>query len=81
MNDDAMRGHIVVSATPPATEAGRLWHDEWHSGDYPGAPSKCGSMGCGFLIRVLAVEAAMRSACTYAGGPQNCPIHYVQRIV
>lgn len=54
---EEMRAHIIIGAITPATEAGRLWHGEWHSGEYQGAPTECGSAGCGFLGRILAVEA------------------------
>lgn len=63
MNESEMRAHIIVGAIPPSTEAGRLWHEQWHSsGEHPEAPKDCGSAGCGFLGRILAVEAESRDA-------------------
>jgi len=52
-----IRAHIVIGAIEPMTEGGRLWHQEWHDGEaYPGAPTKCGDAGCGFLGRILSIE-------------------------
>lgn len=57
-----VRAHIVVGAGPPQTRAGQLMHEQWHSGamccmEIPAAT--CGTMGCGFLGRILAIEAEM----------------------
>lgn len=76
---EEMRSHIIIGAGPPTTEAGRLWHEEWHSGAYHEAPTECGSAGCGFLGRILAVEAEARAdvqdACQAAGLPRDAALH------
>lgn len=53
-----IRSHIIIGAIEPVTEGGRLWHKEWHDGEsFYGAPTECGTAGCGFLGRILSVEA------------------------
>lgn len=54
------RAHIMVGVGPPQTRAGQLMHEQWHAGKLTyGGVTECGSMGCGFLGRILAIEAEM----------------------
>ena len=54
---EAVRALIVVGAITPATEAGRVIHEDWHEQHN----NQCGSAGCGFLGRILAIESEARS--------------------
>jgi hypothetical protein len=46
------RANIIVGKVEPRTKAGRLMHRHWHQE----LMNECGSAGCSFLGRILAIE-------------------------
>lgn len=55
MTDTEPRTDRLQARTPE----GRALHDEWHDGEsFFGAPTECGTLGCGFLGRIVALEEA-----------------------
>lgn len=58
LDEREARSHIVVGAITPRTVAGRSAHRDWHDRAITSfAPKECGSAGCGFLGRILGIEA------------------------